>query len=229
MSETIEQQAAPDPATTAWVPVGPGGIGTPTPVVNGKWVKGVGGAAVWSAIADADVPSLVSGQRLGTSPKVVTDANLAIDNGWYYMASGGANAPPGSDYFALSVQQVNVPGNLRQTAYAYSTDTVWMRRFQDGATWSPWILHQPVAGVVNTNGTILAGHGFTVTHPQTGLYQVTLNPASVYGYPVVALTPTASSTVACAQIVSGAVFNVFMTTPSAYVDSGFSFVVYASG
>jgi len=45
---------APNPATTNWVPLG-SGAGIPTPVVNGQWVKGVGGAAVWAAIAPSDI------------------------------------------------------------------------------------------------------------------------------------------------------------------------------
>jgi len=48
---------APSPATTNWVPLG-SGAGIPTPVVNGQWVKGSGGAAVWSAITSADVSNL---------------------------------------------------------------------------------------------------------------------------------------------------------------------------
>jgi len=36
-------------------PTGAQGVGIPTPVVNGQWVKGVGGAAVWSPITLADV------------------------------------------------------------------------------------------------------------------------------------------------------------------------------
>ena len=46
MSE-VSELAVPNPATTSWVPVGPSGVGL-APVVNGQWIKGVGGAAVWS-------------------------------------------------------------------------------------------------------------------------------------------------------------------------------------
>lgn len=52
---TVEPLAVPDPATTRWVPVGPVTGNVPSPVVNGQWVKGVGGAAVWSAIGHDDV------------------------------------------------------------------------------------------------------------------------------------------------------------------------------
>src|SRR4029077_11434282 len=48
-------------------PQGPTGIGVPTPVVNGQWVKGVGGAAVWSAIALADVVGAAAKPTYGTT------------------------------------------------------------------------------------------------------------------------------------------------------------------
>jgi hypothetical protein len=37
-----------------------GAVGIPKPVVNGQWVKGSGGAAVWSPIAASDVPGLTT-------------------------------------------------------------------------------------------------------------------------------------------------------------------------
>ena len=38
---------------------GPQGVGVPLPVVNGSWIKGVGGAAVWAPILETDVRGLV--------------------------------------------------------------------------------------------------------------------------------------------------------------------------
>lgn len=46
---------------------GPMGIGIPTPVVNGQWIKGVGGAAVWSAITLSDVPNAAAKPDYGTA------------------------------------------------------------------------------------------------------------------------------------------------------------------
>jgi hypothetical protein len=42
--------------------VPPGAVSAllPQPIVNGRWVKGVGGAAVWSPIVATDVPGLVT-------------------------------------------------------------------------------------------------------------------------------------------------------------------------
>jgi hypothetical protein len=48
-------------------PQGPIGVGVPTPVVNGQWVKGVGGAAVWSALTLADVANAAAKPTYGTS------------------------------------------------------------------------------------------------------------------------------------------------------------------
>jgi hypothetical protein len=42
---------------------GPAGVGVPTPVVNGQWIKGVGGAAVWSAIAASDIAGYPGGDQ----------------------------------------------------------------------------------------------------------------------------------------------------------------------
>jgi hypothetical protein len=56
--------AAPQGAAGA---TGPAGAGIPTPVVNGQWVKGVGGAAVWSPIALADVVGAAAKPSYGTT------------------------------------------------------------------------------------------------------------------------------------------------------------------
>jgi hypothetical protein len=48
-------------------PVGSQGVGIPTPVVNGQWVKGVGGAAVWSAISISDVSNALAKPTYGTT------------------------------------------------------------------------------------------------------------------------------------------------------------------
>jgi hypothetical protein len=47
---------------------GPAGTGIPTPVVNGQWVKGQSGAAVWSAIQQVDLPLTPYAITLPASP-----------------------------------------------------------------------------------------------------------------------------------------------------------------
>lgn len=228
-ADVVEPQAIPDPATTRWVPVGPGSVGIPTPVVNGQWIKGAGGAAVWSPIADTDVPSLNSNQRLGPTGKLITDANTATANGWYYMNPGGSNAPPGSDYVGILTIEVNGPGNLRQIAVAYNVDTIWSRRFQDNTTWGLWKQNlRAITGIVNTNGSIAYGTGFTVAHTSgAGTYTVTLN-NPLATIPVITVTPSNTSVVCAVQALSAQQFNVIMTTPSAYTESGFYFHVLDS-
>lgn len=299
-------------------------VGVPTPVVNGQWIKGVGGAAVWSAITPADVPgvevtankdqlggyvgvaatgaiSLLKGDvtgrgivkvgivgdtqprvqmasdgsvywgpggstasdtslartasgvlrtdgtldanaltvngvpvtplppRLGTTGISITDANLAINNGWYYLNSGQANTPT-VDYYALFVIQLNGPGNVNQIAYAYSTGAIYYRRYKDGTTWFPWMRSTSArfTGYIAGDGSIIDGSGgYTVTHPSTGLYVINLATA-ISGYPVCVVTPTSVSTVSAAQVVSGSQINAWFTTPSAYTDSGFNFVIYSN-
>jgi hypothetical protein len=51
------------------------GAGVPTPVVNGTWLKGVGGAALWTSLQATDVPGLV-----------------AADTAWHYVGSAGEPA-----------------------------------------------------------------------------------------------------------------------------------------
>jgi microcystin-dependent protein len=59
------------------------GVGIPTPVVNGQWIKGVGGAAVWTAIAPADVTGA---------------ALIAADAAWTVMSLGSGASAYGSPY-----------------------------------------------------------------------------------------------------------------------------------
>jgi hypothetical protein len=53
--------STPSPSVTEWVPLwklGPNVTGVPLPVVNGRFVKGVGGAAVWTALSTAEIPGM---------------------------------------------------------------------------------------------------------------------------------------------------------------------------
>lgn len=69
--------------------VPPGAVSAllPQPIVNGRWVKGVGGAAVWSDIAAADIPTL---------PATKTTGLVTADTGWITMTlnSGSHYAAP---------------------------------------------------------------------------------------------------------------------------------------
>lgn len=131
----------PSPATTKWVPLSPGGYGLPAPVVNGQWVKGVGGAAVWSAINYTDIAGTPAAYtlptRLGATSSLLTDCNLAVDNGWYFCQPSYTANEPVNEYGQLEVINLNGPTNLRQIFYCYQSDYVYERRRQDG-NWNPW-------------------------------------------------------------------------------------------
>ena len=230
-----EYVVGPDGVTYQCVIEGTHGV-TPTPwspwsvpvppVVNGQWLKGVGGAAVWSALADSDIST--AAPRLQPYNYVVADCNTMVNNGWY-RALNAANGPPSSTGHAMiHVVALDSAGNCRQVAYDYSTDAAWVRRHTNGL-WGNWILHQPIVGVIDGNGGITAGGGFTCAHPSTGLYNVTLNPSVVQGYPVMVVTPSSTSVCAAVQIASSTLLSVYFTTPAVYVDSGFSFVCYSTG
>jgi hypothetical protein len=58
-------------------------------------------------------------------------------------------------------------------------------------------------GIVNTDGSIIAGKGFTVRHPSTGIYTVTYPAGTFPGakHPVITVTPgTASGVIALPSI-----------------------------
>lgn len=65
------------------------------------------------------------------------DCNQAVENGWYAIQASTANAPPGGFYWALFVMTINISGNVRQFAYRYLADTIYMRRRDDGV-WGAW-------------------------------------------------------------------------------------------
>lgn len=117
-------------------PQGPPGTGIPTPVVNGQWIKGSGGAAIWSAISQQDVPQPLRDYE--EQPQSLNDANKALSTGWNRLDPGASNGPDSSTYFHLFTFQMY--GNqIRQIAYQMQSDKVYVRRMDTG-TWQPWRL-----------------------------------------------------------------------------------------
>jgi hypothetical protein len=111
---------------------GPAGSGVPT-VQNGKWLKGSGGAAIWSDISQPDLPSTL--KDLSLTP-LNNDANNATAAGWYRLDSGAINGPDSANYFQLFV--MNMYNNqIRQVAWQIGTERSYVRR-QDSGTWQPW-------------------------------------------------------------------------------------------
>ena len=130
------------------------GLGVPSPVVNGQWVKGVGGIPVWQPITQADLPS-----NFGLTGTQVTDWNNAITPGFYWDSGSGANAPAGGGFVLVGIVQVAQPDaarpqkvdSLRQMVWA-ARDTTggnqmqesWERACIDGV-WATWTAtHAPV-------------------------------------------------------------------------------------
>ena len=93
---------APSPATTKWVPLGTGtGTGVPLPVVNGQWLKGVGGAAVWSAISAGDVAGIAANNLGINASGATTDlaSPTAVVNYYTITTGGGAVRSIGTPAF----------------------------------------------------------------------------------------------------------------------------------
>jgi hypothetical protein len=90
--------SVPDPATTHWVPVGSGSVGVPAPVVNGEWVKGAGGAAVWSPIVATDIADAglsVSGDGLTLVAELAlggNDTGAGVSGGAGVLRTRSGNA-----------------------------------------------------------------------------------------------------------------------------------------
>ncbi len=129
---------------------GPTGIGVPTPIVNGQWIKGVGGAAVWAPITDADLPT-----RLGPTVAYITDCNTVVVSGWYGTSPSVTNAPV-SDYGYLFVLDLG-GGNHTQTFYPWNDATVMYQRRSPGGSWTAWIAYHAVVTDANVPSIAVGG------------------------------------------------------------------------
>jgi hypothetical protein len=113
---------------------GPPGIGIPTPVVNGQWIKGSGGAAIWSPIAATDFPQALDANAAG-----YTDLNNLKQTGWWWLNTNVTNTPvAGMSGGFVQVYAANWNANyVKQIVYTY-TDTQRWERTCNGGTWSAW-------------------------------------------------------------------------------------------
>jgi hypothetical protein len=124
------------------------------------------------------VPDSALPTRLGIIGKTITDCNTATQPGWYQAPGGAVSNGPTTEWFHMMVSVMNDPANLRQIAYHYSSDTVWMRRRQD-ATWYAWQQIFPTAkhcatyGAANTiSGGVWTPVYPTAYPPYTGNYMI---------------------------------------------------------
>jgi len=163
--QVLSKKSATD-YDTQWVAQS-GGI---PPVVNGQWIKGVGGAAVWSPIADADVPALVTGSgRLGQKGVSITDWNAVYTNGWY-MAAGAANAPneaAGAWLIGIvTVHDNQFPSTntwVTQRVWCFTDDgnslaRIWERRATGAGAWGYWREVNPILPVISSNAQHTTGN-----------------------------------------------------------------------
>jgi len=80
--------------------------------------------------------------RLDIDSLLVTDWNLAVDNGWYRAAAGAANAPNATVAFYGVVSRSTT---TRVTQEVWDTDGLQWVRFRQGSTWTSWtsLIAQP--------------------------------------------------------------------------------------
>jgi hypothetical protein len=157
--------SVPDPSTTDWVPVWNIDDATtsppiPKPVVNGQWIKGVGGAPVWSAIAQSDLGSSPIGANPPQLPN--NDFNQVAASGWYYASNTNANGPV-ADW--LYVRALVLDANSQdQEAWTINVNAIPARRWRRqkvGGTWTPWKLRDDaVWHVVGAAGEPAFQNGF---------------------------------------------------------------------
>lgn len=120
------------------------GATIPKPVVNGQWIKGAGGAAVWSPISFADVTGQIVDAQMRASIQSRAayppgqDCNNATQNGWYWLDTSCVNRPAG----IVNAGEMQVVGNdfypyIQQFVYDYNGLATY-RRFKGTGAWSAW-------------------------------------------------------------------------------------------
>lgn len=161
---------SPDPVTTKWVPIWNAGdsasASTPVPtVVNGQWLKGVGGAAVWSPLNPAEIDTATGGGRLGTSCPVISDWNSALTNGWYTGLSAangpGGNSANGAPGWLVGQVVDHNPSWPHQEVWAFTEappQRRWRRVCLNGG-WQPWQLLDCPWSNINAFSGFAAGIG----------------------------------------------------------------------
>ena len=77
-------------------------------------------------------------ERLAAVNNVVhPDLNNAKENGWYMASATTANRPPVETGYVVQVLNTDYAGHVRQIAYRYDTDEIFMRRCT-GDVWGSW-------------------------------------------------------------------------------------------
>jgi len=114
-------------------------LGIP-PVVNGTWLKGVGGAPVWTALGPADLPAMVGyGTTLPGSPvdgqeAILVDSTTNPTWAWRFRYNAGSSSAYKWEYIGGTPWNVEIPGPI-----SLGTTGVWQNL-------SPFLMSVPRAG-----------------------------------------------------------------------------------
>jgi hypothetical protein len=170
-------------------PQGVAGVGVPTPVVNGQWIKGVGGAAVWQPINPGDVAGLcLSGTHAARPAASAANAGAiykATDRLGTWQSNGSAwTLIAQQPYYAATSQFPAAPYDGEQILYVdglANPTYEWHLRYNAAATSGyPWecIGGAPVVssqGATQTLGATSVWQNFSATAftiPKDGEYIV---------------------------------------------------------
>jgi len=181
-------------------PQGAPGAGIPTPVVNGQWIKGSGGAAVWSAIQVGDVTG-----TWGSGAHASRPAASAANAGMIYLATdrGGTWQSTGSSwiliaqkpYYAATGQFPASPYDGEELLWVDGSANPtyeWLLRYNAASTnpsgykWEclsgiPWVNTQGTAQTINVNATWQNLTSTLFSVPRAGEYLIK-GGATIYTY-----------------------------------------------
>jgi hypothetical protein len=149
------------------LPASATGVPVPT-VVNGQWLKGVGGAAVWSAIAAADLPAqavATYGTTLPASPTdgaehVLVDSTTNPSYQWRFRYNAGSSSAYKWEFIGGSFAQ-----SLITTGEGLTTLSTW----SDLATIGPQVT-LPRAGDYDVQASSMVSHSAQVAQVWLSLY-----------------------------------------------------------
>lgn len=123
---------APAPQGVAG-PQGPQGVGIPMPVVNGSWIKGVGGAAVWTPLSFSEIPIIPACRFYSTAQTFIANGAYVPVTGMNVEDYDTDNMHSGSDNFvtirtpgiylfeAKALFQGAVGGNHRLISFTFAS------------------------------------------------------------------------------------------------------------
>ncbi len=100
----------------------------------------------WEPFGGSPLPTRLA--ALGTA-NVITDANSAIESGWYIAGGGSSNIPTATEYY---IEVIAYDATfIAQFAYNFYNNTSYMRRRTSGG-WQAWVqIYPPALNVPSCN------------------------------------------------------------------------------